>query len=368
MLCYVLLPFVLIFLKLIKENMSEAIPQYMKIRQYVFGLIANAKVVGGTLKINTEEELCKIFGVSRITVRKALTHLVDEGLLVRMPSLGTFIRPEIVDRYSMRFEKKLAIGLIYADGMATFMEEFFMAQVEKVLECLRANNCIARLIYFNGDPEREAELLSKGKLDGIIWLAPDRKHIPVLRIFKSCHVPVVATFPIFISDEFDSVAMDYYKCGYTVAKYLLGRGHREILYINRNPSDVEAVKKAGCMAAFADCGAEWHERLWHCCSGEGFSEARVKSILENSGNFTAVNCHGIHVNHVKHELANRKDVQIIYNIYSESAAEGIPGILQPVAQAAGQAAAMLLDLIKQPDTSAGPRQLLLETKIFEPER
>jgi DNA-binding LacI/PurR family transcriptional regulator len=243
-----------------------------------------------------------------------------------------------------------------------------MIQTVKMYESLMAADCLVRPMYFNGNSEQEAELLSKSKLDGVIWQLPMRKHMSVLRMFKACNVPVISTFPSFISGEFDCIALDYYKCGYTVAKYLLGRGHRNILYINKNPSDVEAVKKAGCMAAFAEFGVEWQERLWHC-DENGFSEAKVKSILKHSGDFSAINCHTLHVNCVKHELADRQDVQIIHNIHCkvDVVREGMPGILIPAAQAGAMAVDMLLDMIKQPELSVNPRQVLLESKIIEPE-
>ena len=41
----------------------------------------------------TEAELCKIFGVSRITLRRAMTALVEKGLLERTPGRGTFAKP-----------------------------------------------------------------------------------------------------------------------------------------------------------------------------------------------------------------------------------------------------------------------------------
>ena len=41
----------------------------------------------------TDAYLADRFGVSRITVRKAVEKLVEDGLLYRIPKLGTFVRP-----------------------------------------------------------------------------------------------------------------------------------------------------------------------------------------------------------------------------------------------------------------------------------
>jgi len=46
---------------------------------------------GPGAQIPTEAELCDMFGVSRITVRKALADLVHEGWLVRHQGRGTFV-------------------------------------------------------------------------------------------------------------------------------------------------------------------------------------------------------------------------------------------------------------------------------------
>ena len=348
--------------------MSESVPQYLKIRQYVFGLIANARVGGGTLKIHTEAELCKIFGVSRPTVCKALSQCVAEGLLVRKPSLGTFIRPEVVDKLGMYSEGKLAIGLIYRGGADTFLDDSFVIQTAKIYERLMDVDFMIRVIDFNDAPELEAGLLCKSRLDGIIWLSPQRQDIPVMRVFKSCNLPLVSTFPGFVNDEFNCIDTDYYKCGYMVAKYLLDRGHREILYINGSSPDIESAKKAGYMAAFAEYGVKWQKRLWHS-DAISLSSEQVNNLLTSSGNFTAINCHTTYARFIRHEVAERKYIQIIHNVCSESAAtrEGTPGILLPLLAAGTMAADMLLNIIKQPKPSEHVRRLFLERKIFEPE-
>lgn len=52
---------------------------------------------GPGAQLPTESELCDMFNVSRITTRKALDILVDEGLVNRQPGRGTFVVDDLAD-------------------------------------------------------------------------------------------------------------------------------------------------------------------------------------------------------------------------------------------------------------------------------
>lgn len=67
-------------------------PRYQQIKQFISDAIRNQTYAAGD-KIPTEAELVEQFAVSRMTVNKALRDLVQEGLLVRYPGLGTFVAP-----------------------------------------------------------------------------------------------------------------------------------------------------------------------------------------------------------------------------------------------------------------------------------
>jgi DNA-binding transcriptional regulator YhcF (GntR family) len=57
-------------------------PLYVQIQEYIAELILSGKLLPET-KIQSERDFSEELGVSRMTVRKALTELVSEGLLER---------------------------------------------------------------------------------------------------------------------------------------------------------------------------------------------------------------------------------------------------------------------------------------------
>ncbi len=59
-------------------------------------IIAGVYPPGG--RIPSEQLLCETYGVSRVTVRKALLDLVQEGLLVRRQGKGTFVADKRLQR------------------------------------------------------------------------------------------------------------------------------------------------------------------------------------------------------------------------------------------------------------------------------
>ncbi len=63
---------------------------YAQIKDILFERVQNGEWQPGTL-IPTETELCELYNVSRITVRRALGELVREGYLERISGRGTFV-------------------------------------------------------------------------------------------------------------------------------------------------------------------------------------------------------------------------------------------------------------------------------------
>lgn len=64
--------------------------KYKEIENYIINLIKTEKLHVDD-QIETEEQLCERFGVSRMTVNKAITNLSDEGYIIRIAGKGSFV-------------------------------------------------------------------------------------------------------------------------------------------------------------------------------------------------------------------------------------------------------------------------------------
>ncbi len=72
-------------------NTYLSTPLYEQLAEALRGGILDGSYEAGSL-LPSEHALCEQFGVSRVTVRKALSLLMEEQLLERRPGKGTFVR------------------------------------------------------------------------------------------------------------------------------------------------------------------------------------------------------------------------------------------------------------------------------------
>jgi len=83
--------------QILGKNDGEGIPLYLQLRR-----IIRDKIITGEFKsdeqIPPEVEICREYGVSRITVRKAIESLIQEDLLRTRQGKGTFVTPRKLSR------------------------------------------------------------------------------------------------------------------------------------------------------------------------------------------------------------------------------------------------------------------------------
>jgi GntR family transcriptional regulator len=74
----------------------QTLPRYQQIIDYYRSLIESGKLVEG-FKMPTEEEMCNQFNVSRITIRRALDGLMQDGYIFKQQGKGSFVTTKRTD-------------------------------------------------------------------------------------------------------------------------------------------------------------------------------------------------------------------------------------------------------------------------------
>src|ERR1700759_1124800 len=65
-------------------------PLYLQVKRHILDNIGSGKW-GASSRVPSENDLVRSFGVSRMTANRALRELRDEGVLVRIAGVGSFV-------------------------------------------------------------------------------------------------------------------------------------------------------------------------------------------------------------------------------------------------------------------------------------
>lgn len=118
-------------------------PLYEQIEIELKRLINDDKYKQGDL-IASESELGREFGASRITIRRAVSDLVDQGYLVKKQGKGTFVQANMVER-----------NLLHLGSYSNFMKNSSKhpsIQIVKLQEIASTDKIAELLNIFPGEP------------------------------------------------------------------------------------------------------------------------------------------------------------------------------------------------------------------------
>lgn len=171
---------------------------YIQIQDIILKKIESGEYFAGT-RIPSERELAQVYGVSRITVKKAIEGLVEKGLLCRRQGKGTFVNELNSKKLDMSKEDNVR------DTGFTSLMEFLGGEVgNKVL--------FAQVIE---DDRYIAEKLRIASGDSIFALGRVRYENEVPVMIQYVYVPF-AMFPDI--EQFDFSRLSLYR-------YMESKGH-----------------------------------------------------------------------------------------------------------------------------------------------
>ncbi|MBR6571363.1 MAG: GntR family transcriptional regulator [Clostridia bacterium] len=127
-------------------------------------------------RVPSEQLLCDTYGVSRVTVRKAMLDLVQEGLLVRRQGKGTFVAQERIQRNLQQITSfsdacrqnghaagARMISAEVCEATATDADKLGLEEGERVVEIIRLRLCDGEpvMLEINRFPEKYAFLIGE---------------------------------------------------------------------------------------------------------------------------------------------------------------------------------------------------------------
>ena len=160
----------------IAEDISEMpVPKYYRLKMDIINKI-NGGIWTDHAKLPSENELCKQYGVSRITVRKTLDELVTSKYIYKIQGKGTYVAPHAQREVVMAKSLYGCGDILRSQGSVPSHKVHFQgltACPAKVAQCLKLEEgepvlLYIRTYYGDGQPAIHAKsYLNHHRLPGI---------------------------------------------------------------------------------------------------------------------------------------------------------------------------------------------------------
>jgi DNA-binding LacI/PurR family transcriptional regulator len=261
-------------------------PYYKHIYNYLLEKISSGKLNPGD-RLPSEKELCGTFNVSRITSKRALELLAEEGLISRLPGKGSFVGGSMKRKALKNAPTSHAIGLIISDFNDAFGTRLLYA-IEEACNALGYHLILKLSRDSIAEEEKALKSLTYENTAGILLLPVHGEYYNA-EILKQ----ILNKQPLVFVDRkmkglpIPSVSTDNLGTAKMGVEYLLQLGHRNIAFYSgpvEHISTVEA-RRNGFVKAFADCGIVLDATLM--CSAENCDVETVKNHLSSHPEITA---------------------------------------------------------------------------------
>lgn len=248
---------------------TERMPLYQRVQEYIREMISSQVLKVGD-RIPTEKELMERFGVSKITVVNALSGLVNERIITRVPGKGTFVSvpeyeipttsPKSAVKPILKTSGEMGtrlIGLI----MPSIYDYFTIRLIQGIQQALNESDyrCVIYLSEGSLDKEKEAiKTCCKIGVEGLLIFPVDEE------LFNEEILSMkFAGFPFVLIDRYLPGVETHYiasdgRLGVNMAvNYLWELEHREIAICSDSPIQTVTVQERidGYMNAFKEKGA-----------------------------------------------------------------------------------------------------------------
>lgn len=233
--------------------------KYIMVKEKIKEWITTGEVQPGE-KVHSENELVKLFQVSRHTIRQAIGELVHEGWLYREQGAGTFCSKTIQQAEPEPKRQEVKTNSKNIGVITTYISDYIFPSIIRGIESyLTEKGYTLTFASTNNDVETEKQCLQSmlsRKIDGLIveptrsgsfnpninyYLELEKNEIPYLMINQ--YYPQLNPPHIILDDE---------KGGYIATDHLIKLGHEKIIGIFKNDDLQGFNRMQGFIRAFRE--------------------------------------------------------------------------------------------------------------------
>ncbi|MCD6220501.1 substrate-binding domain-containing protein, partial [Candidatus Calescamantes bacterium] len=178
-----------------------------------------------------EEKFAQELGISRMTLRRALGILVEEGLIGQRKGKGTFVISPLEEK---KTERKV-IGLLGYFRLEKSPDPYYSLLLQGIKDGVEDQ---VKLVILSPLEKSLLELYHQEHLDGMMFITPSRrdiKEIKELPLQHIIHVIVGSSFQSLKQNNYILVDTDNIGGAFKAVEYLIRLGHKRIAYIGGNP-------------------------------------------------------------------------------------------------------------------------------------
>ena len=239
-------------------DLQNSTPLYLQIIDDIKSRIASKHLKAGD-QIGSHAELVSLYGVSLITVKKALSTLIQQGILYSRVGKGTYVAQLSPDTHD---EQHPTIGLVLQDIRSPFFSRV-MHSVEDTAYQLGYHVLLANS---SGKPEKEDAQIARFRTFGvkgmiIASMSHEYHASPTIRKLLQEGFPFVMVS--YIADETTPfIGCDHERGGFMATEYLIKLGYQRIGYIDGERGNlVGALRQRGYASALKAHGRRLDKRF-----------------------------------------------------------------------------------------------------------
>lgn len=310
-------------------------------------------------KLYSENELRKMFGVSRQTVRRALGVLEQEGILHSVRGSGTYIN----DNRQTNLAKRMRVSVIttYVDGY------IFPRMIQGIENVLLEGGYSVQIAFTNNQLGRERvileDLLSRDEVAGIITettkSALPNPNLNLYREIIKRRIPILFLNSYYQELQIPHISLNDYMVGRKITEYLIGMGHRKIAGIFKLDDLQGRLRYSGFSDAMYDAGLNINDRniLWVDTEDTSRIDELSSRVLERCENCTALFCYNDLVAYGVLDVFKKAGIRVPEDISVASVDNanlatmggvGITTVVHPMEELGKKASENLLRMIRDP--------------------